>query len=90
MFKKMFNWVDGLFKDERGVPSSKRFVGVFCAITLAITMYHNSFSAIDVAPPEYLVNAVAMLAFGCLGLASVDKFVAAKKSIEEATKEKSE
>lgn len=89
MFKKIFNWVDGMFKDERGIPSSKRFVGVFCALSLAITLYHTSFSTNSTAPAEYLVNAVAMLAFGCLGLASVDKFTALKKSIEDTTKENS-
>jgi hypothetical protein len=41
-------------------------------------MYHNSFSTVDVAPAEYLVDAVALLAFGCLGLASIDKFTARK------------
>jgi hypothetical protein len=66
-------WLGGLFKDEKGVPSSKRFVGLMCAIALCVTMYHNSFSTVEVAPAPYLVDAVALLAFGCLGLASVDK-----------------
>ena len=26
--KKLINWVGGLFKDERGNPSSKRFIGI--------------------------------------------------------------
>ncbi len=76
---KFFNWIAGLFKDEKGNPSSKRFVGILCGISLCITMYHNSFSPLDQAPSESLVNAVAMLAFGCLGLASVDKFTARRK-----------
>lgn len=71
--KTFTNWLGGLFKDEKGVPSSKRFVGIMCAIALCVTMYHNSFSTVDVAPAPYLVDAVALLAFGCLGLASVDK-----------------
>ena len=76
---KFFNWVAGLFKDEKGNPSSKRFVGILCGIALCVTMYHNSFSTVDVAPSPVLVDAVALLAFGCLGLASVDKFTARKK-----------
>jgi len=40
---------------------------------LIITLYANSFTHGDVKPADTLVNAVAMLAFGCLGLASVDK-----------------
>lgn len=71
--KTFVTWLGGLFKDERDSPSSKRFVGIMCAIALCITMYRNSFSAVEVAPAPYLVDAVALLAFGCLGLASVDK-----------------
>ena len=78
--KKLINWVSTVFKDEKGSPSSKRIVGVMCAIMLCITMYHNSFSTVDVAPSESLVNAVALLAFGCLGLSSVDKFTNRKSS----------
>jgi hypothetical protein len=83
-------WLSGLFKDENGSPSSKRFVGIMCAIALCATMYHNSFSTVDVAPAPYLVQAVALLAFGCLGLSSADKFIATKKQIKDATEEKSE
>lgn len=45
-------------------------------------MYHNSFSPLDTAPSTALVDAVALLAFGCLGLSSVDKFTN-KKNKEE-------
>ena len=71
--KKILNWITGLFKDEKGSPSSKRFIGILCGITLCITLYANSYTHGDIKPSESLVNAVAMLAFGCLGLASVDK-----------------
>ena len=79
---KLINWISGLFKDERGNPSSKRFVGIMCAIALCITMYHNSFSSVEIAPSTVLVDAVALLAFGCLGLSSVDKFTNRKNSSE--------
>ena len=71
--KKVINWISGLFKDEKGSPSSKRFVGILCGVTLCITLYVNSYTHGDIKPSEALVDAVAMLAFGCLGLASVDK-----------------
>jgi hypothetical protein len=71
--KKIINWINGLFKDEKGSPSSKRFIGILCGITLCITLYANSYTHGDIKPSEALVDAVAMLAFGCLGLASVDK-----------------
>lgn len=83
--KSVFNWINGLFKDEKGIPSSKRFVGIMCSIALCVTMYHNSFSTVDVAPAPYLVDAVALLAFGTLGLASVDK-IWGKKGEDNAEK----
>jgi xanthine/uracil permease len=82
--KKALNWIAGLFRDEKGNPSSKRFVGIIAGLTLCITMYVNSYTHGDIKPSDTLVNAVAMLAFGCLGLASVDKIWGKK---EEKTEE---
>jgi hypothetical protein len=62
-----------LFKDERGKNSSKRFLGLIAGLTLCITLFVNSFYGANFKPSDSLVNAVAMLSFGCLGLASVDK-----------------
>jgi hypothetical protein len=62
-----------LLQDETGNFSSKRFVGIIAGLTLCATMYINSYSHGDIKPSDTLVNAVAMLSFGCLGLASVDK-----------------
>ena len=84
-FSNIYDGIKGLFTDEHGVTSSKRFVGILCSITLCVTMYHNSFSTVNVAPAPYLVDAVALLAFGCLGLSSVDKFTNTKKKIKDAT-----
>ena len=80
IFSGIYGGIKGLFTDEHGVVSSKRFVGIMCAIMLCVTMYHNSFSPLDQAPSTTLVDAVAMLAFGCLGLASVDKFTNRKST----------
>jgi len=68
--KKFFTEI---FQDEKGGFSSKRFVGIMAALTLCITMYHNQFTEAHIAPADSLVNAVAALAFGALGLASADK-----------------
>jgi hypothetical protein len=43
-------------------------------------MYHNSFSTVDVAPAPALIQSVAALAFGALGLASADKIFTKKNS----------
>ena len=80
LFSSFKEWVRGLFSDEKGTASSKRFVGVICALTLCVTLYHNSFSEQNIAPADGLIDAVALLAFGCLGLTSIDKFVAAKNT----------
>ena len=85
IFLSIYEGIKGLFTDENGVISSKRFVGIMCATMLCVTMYHNSFSPIDVAPSTVLVDAVALLAFGCLGLSSVDKFTNTKKKVKDAT-----
>ena len=71
--KKFFKGIGRLFMDSQGNASSKRFVGILCGVSLCITLYVNSYSHGDIRPSDTLVNAVAMLAFGCLGLASVDK-----------------
>ena len=76
-----------LFYDETGKVSMKRLCGLLSTLALCVTMYHNSFSPADQAPSPTLVNAVALLAFGCLGLSSFDKFTAMKKDIATTTKE---
>lgn len=78
--KKITTWFAGLFRDEKGTPSSKRAMGIICGLTLCITMYSNSFTEDHFAPSDSLVNSVALLAFGCLGLSSVDKFTKNKDS----------
>lgn len=78
--KKMMTWLSSVLKDEKGNPSSKRIMGVLCTITLCVTMYKNAFSEEHIAPSPALVNAVAALAFGALGLTSIDKFTKKNES----------
>jgi hypothetical protein len=61
------------FCDESGQLSMKRICGLLCVVTLCVTMYHNSFSDEHTAPSTILVESVALLAFGCLGLTTVEK-----------------
>jgi hypothetical protein len=46
-------------------------------------MIANSFTDISVAPSSALVNAVAALAFGALGLTSIDKIWSNKKDQDQ-------
>tara|TARA_R110000803_G_scaffold48532_8_gene100888 strand:+ start:2470 stop:2736 length:267 start_codon:yes stop_codon:yes gene_type:complete len=87
--KKILNWFAGLLKDEKGTPSSKRFVGILAGLSLCVTLILNQFSTVDIAPSPILINAVAALAFGALGLASVDKIWGNKspRSKEDKTEE---
>ena len=71
--KKINSWFTGLLKDEKGTPSSKRFVGIIASLSLCITLFANQFTEEHIAPSPVLINAVAALAFGALGLASADK-----------------
>jgi hypothetical protein len=79
--KKVINWICGLLRDERGEPSSKRFVGITAGLSLPIALFINLFTEYPVEPT--LVNAVAALAFGALGLASVDKIWGNKNKNQE-------
>ncbi len=67
------------FCEDNDRLSMKRLCGFLCVVMLCVTMYHNSFK--DTEPSEALVYAVASLAFGCLGLTSVEKIF--KKPTDE-------
>lgn len=63
---------------EGNEPSSKRFVGIVGSLTLFGTMFANSFSHLDQAPSETLVNAVALLSFGALGITGAERIFSKK------------
>lgn len=63
--------------------SSKRVVGLLSSVSLCVTMIANSFTHMEVAPSENLVDAVLWLALGSLGFTSLDKFTGAKKKDAE-------
>ena len=70
------------FTEDNGRLSMKRLCGLLCVIALCVTMYHNSFIELDKAPSPILVESVALLAFGCLGLTTAEKIF--KKNSNEA------
>ena len=71
------------FCDETGQLSMKRVCGLLCTVALCVTMYHNSFSNEHTAPSSVLVESVALLAFGCLGLTAVEKIFKNKNNNNE-------
>jgi hypothetical protein len=78
--KKTTTWVEGLIRDERGEPSSKRFVGIIAGLSLCAALFINLFTEHPV--DANLINAVAVLSFSALGLASVDKIWAKDRKEE--------
>lgn len=52
--------------------SSKRFTGLICVISLVISLFVTLFSAGSLCPDKTLVDAIALLAFGSLGLTSTE------------------
>ena len=77
--KRLFSWASG-FISCNGEASSKRLVGIVCAGFLCWTMYANSFTEEHFAPSAVLVESVAALAFGCLGLTSAEKIFKKEKT----------
>ena len=65
--------IASLFSDAHGNISMKRLCGLLCTVALCVTLYINSFSLEGHTPSPVLVDSVALLAFGCIGLSSVDK-----------------
>ena len=63
----MLKWLNELLTDERGKISSKRFVGILSALCLCVALF------VMKEPSPTLVNLVAGLSFGSLGLSTADK-----------------
>ena len=78
--KKQERWFITKFFCEKSEPSSKRLVGIVGSFTLFATLFANSFTHIDNAPSAVLVDAVALLSFGALGITGLEKVFAKKDS----------
>jgi hypothetical protein len=70
----MKKFIIEIFTDESGQYSSKRFVGILCSLALIASLIINAFVAHEFDKSSSLVNSVALLAFGSLGLTSIDKW----------------
>jgi len=67
---------------EGNEPSSKRFVGILGSLTLFSTLLFNSFTNNANLPSEALINAVAFLSFGALGITGAEKIFSKKDKKE--------
>jgi hypothetical protein len=70
----MKNFIKQILADETGTISSKRVCGLICTIMLCATLFANQFTPEHIKPSDTLVECVTALAFGCLGLTTIDKF----------------
>jgi len=70
----MKKFIQQIFTDESGVYSSKRFVGILCSFALVAALIIDASTEHKFAAQSSIVNAVSLLAFGSLGLTSIDKW----------------
>jgi len=85
----MQNHIKVMFSDERGNASSKRFVGVLSALLLCFAFVYSIFVNTPIYLSDTLIETIALLSFGCLGLSSVDKW-SDRRSSKNRSKELSE
>jgi hypothetical protein len=86
--KKQERWFFTKFFCEKEEPSSKRLVGIIGSFSLFVTLIANSFTHVDSAPSDALVQAVALLSFGALGITGFER-VFGKKTNDSESKENS-
>ena len=67
----MKSFIKGIFTDENGTYSSKRFVGVLSSLSIIFYMF--------MWPSINSNNSVLILALGGLGLSSIDKLFKQKQ-----------
>ena len=84
----IYKGIKSLLLDEKGNISSKRLVGLISSLTLCFTLISYSFSLITVSPVDSLINVIGLLAFGSLGLSSMDKYTHMREKIDEINKNK--
>ena len=70
--------------------SSKRFTGIICVISLVICLFVSLFSGGKLTPNESLIDVIALLSFGSLGLTSTEAIFGKKNEPKkEETQEES-
>lgn len=79
--RNSMTWINRFLSDEPNSPSSKRILGTLCVLTLCFTLIYGIFSKTVSQPSDALVNTIGLLAFGLLGLTSVDKYTTLRRKI---------
>jgi hypothetical protein len=76
----MINFFKNMMEGASGGISSKRFIGLLCSLSLIISLFISTLSCGKYNPPTILVETIGLLAFGTLGLTSIDFFTNKKKN----------
>jgi cellobiose-specific phosphotransferase system component IIC len=77
------SWFLEMITDERDRISSKRFVGLMSAIVLWVSLLISLFTKNEYKVDGLLAEIVSMLAFGSLGLSTIDKFSVKNRNKKE-------
>lgn len=75
--KKEKGFITKMFCDKNE-PSSKRLVGIVGSFTLFVTLIAHTFTDVCNPPSDVLIDAVALLSFGSLGITGVEKIFSKK------------
>lgn len=70
---KFIQFISQIFSDESGHGSSKRLVGILCSLALIFVYIHSHIKCQNLEPSENMTEILAILAFSCLGLTTIDK-----------------
>ena len=77
------------FFTENEVASSKRLVGIACALTLCFLAIYKGITGDSTEISHPIVESIAMLAFGSLGLTTVKDIFKKVAGAEDAKEKKS-
>lgn len=71
---------------DKNEPSSKRLVGIVGAFCLFASLILGGFCETYKIPSDALVNAVALLSFGSLGITGAERIFSKKTNTDEQEK----
>jgi len=69
--------------------SSKRFTGIICVISLVTALFVSMFSGGKYCANDGLVDVIALLAFGSLGLTSTESIFGKKYEVKKDNNQES-
>lgn len=70
---KFIQWIIDLFKDERGVPSVKPVISVYCTFILVLCLIVNGINS-KFAPSAMYIDALIVIIIAGMGSDTLDKF----------------